>query len=282
MIRQYFHQGLGSLLAYSDHIAQHQQEFRVKEKLLHILWNRGEQTQVVEVDAVPIALPPNHVMTTTYLQQVCYPKQGAISSWSFNREFYCILDHDAEVSCNGIIFLGTQSLAVLALDEDYQRKLDTLLAVFLEEFGTQDNIQGEMLQMLLKRLIILVTRLARTQSVSDGVEGEQLDIIRKFNVLVDLHYKQYKQVADYADLLFKSPKTLSNLFAKYNQKTPLQIIHERIALEAKRLLLFSDLTVKEIAFTLGYRDVAAFNKLVKKHLGSAPATYRKVAVQVAV
>jgi AraC-like DNA-binding protein len=52
---------------------------------------------------------------------------------------------------------------------------------------------------------------------------KQLDIVREYN-LVESNFKTKHQVADYAEMLNKSPKTLSNLFKKYNEKSPLQVI----------------------------------------------------------
>ena len=132
-----------------------------------------------------------------------------------------------------------------------------------------------MLQMLLKRLIIMCTRLAKEQLILKSLDNDQIDIIRKFNVLVDTHFRTKRKVTDYADLLFKSPKTLSNLFAKYNQKSPQQIILERLVLEAKRLMQFTDKQNQEIAFELGFNDSAHFSSFFKKMTGVTPTVYRE-------
>lgn len=131
-----------------------------------------------------------------------------------------------------------------------------LLHVFIDEFETQDKIQGEILQMLLKRFIIKCVRAAKDQLIPKELNNKQVDIIRKFNVLVDTHYKEKRHVKDYADLLFKSPKTLSNLFRIYNQQSPQQIIHNRLVLKAKRILLYTDRNISEVGFDLGYEDPA--------------------------
>jgi len=131
-----------------------------------------------------------------------------------------------------------------------------------------------MLVMLLKRLIIKTTRLAKEQLLPSVLKESQIDLVRKFNVLVDRNFKSKKTVGEYADLLFKSPKTLSNLFAKYNQKTPLQFIHERTVLEAKRLLMHTDKTFREIAFDLGFEDVGTFHKLFKKTTQKTPQHFK--------
>jgi AraC-like DNA-binding protein len=82
-------------------------------------------------------------------------------------------------------------------------------------------------------------------------------------------------VADYAEMLNKSPKTLSNLFKKYNEKSPLQIIQNRIILEARRLLRYSDKSIKEIAYVIGYEDIQSFSRFFKKMEGVSPSEFKK-------
>lgn len=276
MIYTYRSDALGSYFSLSTAYQDELDYFKNVNGLIDILWNRNEEPITIYKDDMPITLHQNQLTTNTYLQKVRFePKNKPLVGFNFNREFYCIRDHDEEVSCNGIIFFGTQDPPIITLSDEESKKFETLLEVFIDEFTTRDNIQGEMLIMLLKRLIIKTTRLAKEQLIPVELKENQVDLIRKFNVLVDMHYKSKKQVADYADLLFKSPKTLSNLFAKYNQKSPLQIIHERIVLEAKRLLLYTDKTAKEIAFELGFDEVATFHKLFKKVIGKTPQNFKK-------
>ncbi|MGY0041525.1 helix-turn-helix domain-containing protein [Pedobacter sp. NJ-S-72] len=78
----------------------------------------------------------------------------------------------------------------------------------------------------------------------------------------------------YAELLNRSPKTLSNLFAIYNHKSPLAVIQERIVLEAKRLLIYTDKSAKEIAYDLGFDDAAYFSNFFKKHNAFSPSDFR--------
>jgi len=200
-----------------------------------------------------------------------------LTAFIFNREFYCLADHDSEVSCNGILFYGTQDTPVITIPNEQVLKFNSLLEVFVDEFNTPDKIQGDMLQMLLKRLMIICTRLAKEQLILKKIDNSQIDTLRRFNFLVDIHFKTKRQVSDYADLLNKSPKTLSNLFSLYSQKTPQQIIHERVALEAKRLLHFSEKNAKEIAFELGFEAPTHFSKFFKKIVGFSPSEYREMA-----
>lgn len=245
--------------------------------LIHIHWNRTEQPITIFVDGIEIDLAPKQLTTTTYTQNIRYHKSNALlTTFSFNREFYCINDHDHEVKCNGLIFFGTSNQPIVTLDKEEQKKFELLYEVFLDESKMKDNTQGEMLRILLKRLIIKTTRLVKDQLIAEKITESQIDIIRKFNVLVDIHFKEKRHVRDYAELLFKSPKTLSNLFAKFNQKTPLQIIHERVILEAKRQLIYTDKSGKEIAHELGFEDAGTFHKLFKKITATTPLQFRSI------
>ena len=256
-----------------DHITS---EHLFQNGLIGILWNRNNRDVTFYVDNIPITLKPGQITTSTYLQKVSFKgTDDSLTAFMFNRAFYCIQDHDHEVSCNGIIFFGTQDIPIITLDETEAKKIELLYMVFIDEFGTKDNIQGEMLQMLLKRLIIMCTRIAKKQLITKDLSNSNIEMIRKFNVLVDIHFKTKKQVSDYAEMLNKSPKTLSNYFLLYNKKSPLQIIHERIVLEARRLLTFTDMTAKEIAYELGFNDVTVFSKMFKKITGSPPSDFKK-------
>ncbi|MEQ8242259.1 helix-turn-helix domain-containing protein [Fulvivirga sp.] len=269
---------LGSFFALSSDYANQRDEFKEYDNLINIHWNRNDLPITLSIDDVEHVLLPNQLTTSTYLQKLSFKKgEPPLTSFSFNREFYCIIDHDQEVSCNGVIFFGAFDIPKVTLEGDEIDKFEALYQVFLEEFKTRDSIQGEMLMMMLKRLIIKTTRLTKEQKIGQRLDDSQVDIVRKYNVLVDIHFKTKHQVNEYAEMLFKSPKTLSNLFAKYNHKTPLQIIHERIALEGKRQLLYTDKTAKEIAHDLGFDDAGSFHKLFKKITGHTPNDFKKSA-----
>jgi len=80
-------------------------------------------------------------------------------------------------------------------------------------------------------------------------------------------------VKDYADLLNKSPKTISNQFRLLGQETPSKIIQERIVAEAKRNLLYSTNSMKEIAFKLGFENATNFFHFFKSQVGVPPSEF---------
>ncbi|QNK61357.1 helix-turn-helix domain-containing protein [Pedobacter sp. PAMC26386] len=244
------------------------------EKFLTIAWNKGSK-QEITIDGVKYDFPEQSILPLMVNQSFQFEKPEQIVAWQYNRSFYCIVDHDKEVSCVGFLFYGSTGNMFIRLNEQEQKKITLLYEIFIEEFNTVDNIQREMLQMLLKRLIIITTRLAKGQYVADkNLTDDKLDIIRRYNLLVEKHYRLQHQVQFYAELLNRSPKTLSNLFAIYNHKSPLAVIQERITLEAKRLLIYTDKSAKEIAYDLGFDDAAYFSNFFKKHASLSPSDFR--------
>jgi AraC-like DNA-binding protein len=250
--------------------------FLLKEKIegaLTLVW--FEDDCVLNVDGKDQLFFKSQLVFLTEFHQVVPKVISSVRMIRFNRPFYCILDHDSDVGCKGVLFFGASQLPIIELKNDDLMKFETLWDMFNLEMKSTDDLQLEMLQMMLKRLLILSTRLYKEQRTTNSLEYSSLDLIRSFNYLVETHFKELKTVAEYANELNKSPKTIANYFSKFADKTPLQFIQERIMLEARRLICFSDKPIKEVAYELGYEDIQSFSRFFKKNEGVAPTEYRE-------
>ena len=246
-----------------------------KQPDLYTFIRANDSRAEIVVDSIPYTIEPNSILALTILQYFQFIKGEDLVVYQFNREFYCIKDHDQEVSCAGLLFFGNVHIPVIDLSVAEQRKYKTLHEVFIDELETKDTIQAEMLRMLMARFIIISTRLLKSkEGFVETAKNTKIDLLREFNMLVESHFKTDHSVSFYADKLFKSPKTLSNTFAKLNT-SPLQIIHERAVLEAKRLLIYTDKTAKEIAFEVGFEDASHLSRLFKKHTTLSPSNFKK-------
>jgi len=244
-------------------------------KYLTIAWNQGPDQEVI-IDEVAHTFPSNTILPLVIHQSFRFERPEDITAWQFNRDFYCIIDHDKEVSCVGFIFYGAAAVMFIQLDEKELQQFTLLLGVFRDEMENNDDIQATMLRTLLIRLVIKITRLGKKQYLNQELqEDNKIDIIRQFNIMVENHYKTQHQVQFYAQELNKSPKTLSNLFSLYNTKSPLQVIQDRLILEAKRLFYYTEKSAKEIAADLGFDDAAHFSRFFKNQTEISPSDFKK-------
>ena len=254
----------------------HERASLQRDKTLYkFIWVQSG-TLTLEIDHIPMRLEKDEIVTLTPLHHLEVKEvDGEYLTFVFNSNFYCIYGHDNEVSCNGFLFYGSSQGMRLALSAGQSSNLHDIVRIFRQESVIHDNLQEEMLRIVLKRFIITCTRIAR-QRFGVGQEKEKtFDIIRQYYVLVDRHFKEKKQVQDYADILCRSPKTLSNLFSTCGLPSPLRVIHDRIEAEAMRLLLYTHKSAKEISSILGFEDLSAFSRFFKKMTGESVSDYRK-------
>jgi AraC-like DNA-binding protein len=194
----------------------------------------------------------------------------------YNRDFYCIQIHDQEVACDGLLFNNIRNMPKVELLENEIAFLGGLFKEMIGEFQLNDSSLEEMMRTYLKQLLIRAARSWKRQHLTHDVTDQQSDLefFRKFTRLVEEHYKSKHTVADYADFLCIAPKTITHKFNRLRLPQANEIIKNRIILEAKRLLVHTSLTAKEIAYELGYNDPAYFSRLFQTKTGESPSGFR--------
>lgn len=242
---------------------------------LSLLWFSTDNN-VLLIDAVEYTFRKNQIICITEFHKVKPVHIQGLQLLRFNRPFYCITNHDSEVGCKGILFFGSSNLPIIHLTEKDAEILGTVWKMLCIEMDSRDNLQLEMLQMMLKRILILCTRVYKTQENFDQLDLSNDTIVRAFNFLVEQHFREKHTVSEYAELLNKSPKTLANLFKKINHKTPLQLIKNRRMLEARRLLSYTNEPISEIGYQIGFNDIQSFSRFFKKNEGSSPSEFREI------
>jgi len=241
---------------------------------LSVVWFQEDQNKLI-IDSVPYSFQKDEILCITSFHKIKVEKLGKTKVLRFNKPFYCIINHDSEVGCKGILFFGSKSLPILKPKAEDITAIKSLTEMVQLEMQSRDELQQEMLQMLLKRLLILCTRIYKSQEKIEQHPKVEVDLVREFNFLVEQHFKQKHTVSEYAELLNKSPKTLSNLFGKFHDKSPRRLIQERIMLEARRLLRYTDKPISEIGYEIGFNDIQSFSRFFKKNEGQAPSDFRR-------
>ncbi len=191
----------------------------------------------------------------------------------FKRDFYCIQTHDKEVACNGVLFNNIYETPFVIPCEKDIAKFKIILESLIEEFQQNETAQYDMLQSYRKQFMICAVRVKKENRPIKEVTETRL--FKDFSVLVDQNFKTLHTVTSYSDRLGISPKSVTKHFQKLGGIKPSTFIKNRILLEAKRLLVYTDKSVKEIAFELGFNDPSYFTRLFTKVVLKSPLQFKK-------
>lgn len=105
--------------------------------------------------------------------------------------------------------------------------------------------------------------------------GPQAQIVARFRAAIEDSFREHLPLGAYAAKLAVSPSRLRAACLRVAGQPPARLIQERRLLEARRLLLYSNVTVAEAAYHLGYDDPAYFSRVFQRHVGHSPRAFRK-------
>lgn len=128
------------------------------------------------------------------------------------------------------------------------------------------------LRIILDKCHYLASRETRKRSQAFPTED---DVVTRYKQLVELHFRKKHQVQDYSDALNITPNHLNRCCKEATGHTASDILSQRIVLEAQRLLLFTGLSSKAIAYELGFEDPSYFSRVFRQKSGHSPLSFRK-------
>ncbi|WP_310993985.1 helix-turn-helix domain-containing protein [Aequorivita marina] len=198
----------------------------------------------------------------------------------FNENFIVQNDNEIDFFLKSNLFNNPYLQPLCALKKPTANIFDEYITQIKREFSNPDEFgKEELLKSYLKAFLIQIQRVKQaceqTEENTAVVFDEKKIQLVKFINLIDENYIKGFTVSEYAKLLSISSRTLSDLTNQQLNKTPSQMIKERIVLEAQRLLLYSDLNVNQIGYRLGFDDPSYFVKYFKKHTKQSPSEFRK-------
>ncbi|CAN5885821.1 helix-turn-helix domain-containing protein [soil metagenome] len=183
---------------------------------------------------------------------------------------------DTKFLRNSILFNNFTEKPTITLSlKDFQRFVAICENITEELTLPNGNLKHIVLKNYLQNFLILAEREKQKQGVTEIKKGADLDYTLLFRDLLETNFTKLKAVNDYASQLFISEKRLGQATSKILGKTPKEIINDRILLEAKRFLVYSHLTIKEIGQDLGFEDPAYFVRYFKKNTETTPVEFRE-------
>lgn len=248
--------------------------------LYSIFWfYSGEGTHIVDFDEYEIGqgtvffLSPKRIRSYRNLSNV----EGV--AMCFPEDFLMRIDNELQGRIKTKLFYPANGFAHCKISEAAKETMKPIVKLMQEASALEyedKSLQASYFASLLSLLLIDMIRLGEWGDSSfSNVSSDSFEIYAKFVLMVEEYYKERHAVKDYIEKLGVSQTTLNQYTLQYAKTTPLKIINDRIILEAKRMLRFSTIRTKQIAFDLGFKDDSYFVKLFKRNVGMSPVEFRQ-------
>ncbi|MFC3158219.1 AraC-type DNA-binding protein [Chryseobacterium arachidis] len=209
------------------------------------------------------------------IQMVC-ETTFEVEILNFHSDFYCIEYHKKEVACNGLLFNNIYLFPHFSLAENVYQEISNYFSK-IREADHREDFSGSVLQSYLQLILAISSREKNKLLPDKELAKDDFNELKSFQNLVEEHFLTEKNLSFYADLLHVTSNTLSKKIKSKFNKTPSQIIQERVILEAKKQIHLTRKSIKEIAVELNFNDEFHFSKYFKKYVGISPTQFRKEA-----
>jgi AraC family transcriptional activator of pobA len=171
------------------------------------------------------------------------------------------------------------SFVLSGLQADEEAQYGALFAQIEREFRGQQPGRVHALLACATLLAVQFLRGHGERYRDDRRQGVRDTLVQRYQALLEQHFKAHQPLAFYADALAVTPDHLSRSCRVINGQSALQMLHERLMLEARRLLAYTPMPVVEVARQLGYEDAAYFSRLFSRQVGTTPSGYRTQVAQ---
>jgi AraC family transcriptional activator of pobA len=227
-------------------------------------------------DASEYLFGPGSLMSFSLYQPFKIDAEGTFEGYqvAFHPDFFCLHQHRAEVSCNGVLFNNIYESPLIALCAEDKEDLTKLCTGLLSEMRRKD-VDTEVLISYLKILLINGTRIKIEQrNAGNPTSASVPEKLVALQAAIEANFRSVHNAAGYADLLHHSQGALNKACKDFFNKTLTDLITDRIILEAKRELYLTVKPVKAIAYELGFTDEFHFSRYFKRNIGVSPQHFR--------
>lgn len=241
-----------------------------------MLFEKGGGHHLIDFENIPITDYTMHFISPGQVHQL--DRDPDSSGWVilFSDEFFYFNQHNKDLLFELPFFHHKTSRPVLNLTKEHFEEIQTLFFTLQEEFHSNRKYRLNLLQSYIHILLLRGKELFEgKQDIAPRNDNAYARIIYNFKNLIEKHFLKLHQVNDYAAILNITPNHLNGVCKTVLGKNASELIKDRIALEAKRLLIFSGMNIKEISFALNFEDPSLFTRFFKNQNGTTPYDFQR-------
>jgi AraC-like DNA-binding protein len=193
----------------------------------------------------------------------------------FSRDFYSIGIQDEDLLMTLPFFNNNTAEPILNLDEEEFAEALDIIEHLRTDYKRDNEIREDVLRSYLHIFLLKCRYFFNKKYLDKDIINDPAFLkVNKFRELVEKQFRKIHLVKEYADLLSESPAHLNKVVKSITGENASEFIIKRIVLEAKRLLIYTDLSNKEISFKMNYDDPSYFSRLFRKKVGTSPSDFR--------
>ncbi|MDW9378696.1 helix-turn-helix domain-containing protein [Chryseobacterium sp. JV558] len=201
------------------------------------------------------------------------PASGGVIK--FNDHFFVNDNVHSKFLLQYGVFDDIDVLPVIHLNTEEQQTINDFFEIMSKEAFHHNAFTPPILLNLLKSFLLKVYQIKKNQCAINDISDHRFVKFRQFQELLEAYLTEHHNAGFYAEKLQISTKTLSNYCKLISSKTAQDLIKERLILEAKRMLIYSELSVKEVAYHLGFNDYAYFTRFFTVNVSLTPTDFKK-------
>ncbi len=225
-----------------------------------------EGTGIQNIDFVDYEVKPNSVF---------FMAPGQVHSFEIQnvRGLYIYFKTEM-IEINNLPFFNYSFNTPVLYFEGKNNEIDSIFHSLLSEYENQHFAKNELIKAYLQSLLILMTRQYFRHEESVNSFPPNVRLIKQLNQTIDKYFVKQRNISFYSDALHISSRQLNNILKENLGKSISELIHQRILVEAKRLLCYTDKTISEIAYQLNFSDKTYFHRFFKSNENITPVEFR--------
>lgn len=232
-------------------------------------FDKGKGTHNINFQAYEISNHTIHFVFPNQVHSVDHEPDIKGSVLLLSRGYF--LDKNTYIKLLKYFYLNPTMVLGPKAYEEFNQLLETVHSEIQENQSYSREIVKNYINILFR--LALRKRIAHLEDLN--YDESEFNLFVSFLQLVEEHFRNQQPVAFYSNNLGISERKLNGICKSINNTTCSKHLSDRLLLEAKKLLLNSELSIKEILFSLNFSDPSYFYKFFKANTGKTPRQFRK-------
>lgn len=248
--------------------------FSCQEQQLHygLFWIDELQQGTLELDFIHYVLKPQSCVFWAP-GQICKLELKNFKAWrlDFGLDTLCQSGLNDQLLSELGLFMPLSEQPMLQITEPDYAEMAMLWQAWDQDNARERAYSRQLSASYLRLMLLRCARLAPVRKEAEPITPE---LWTRFRELLEQNFRHWHQVSDYANQLAITPGHLNELVKQACDRSAKQLIQERLMLEARRQAWFSQASLKEIAYELGFEDPAYFSRLFRRCSGQNFSDFR--------